>query len=49
MLLIVVGSVVALSSLLLMRSSDNLMIFAGMFMLIMGIFLIKKGREKIVK
>lgn len=47
MYMMIVGSALALSSLFLMQKSDSLTIYAGMLMLIVGLFLIKKGRDKI--
>ena len=46
MLVMIIGLALALSSVFLMRSSETLINYAGMFMLIVGIFLIKKGRDK---
>jgi hypothetical protein len=46
MIVMIIGSALALSSIFLMQSSESLIIYAGMLMLILGIFLIKIGRDK---
>jgi hypothetical protein len=43
---ILIGSDLALSGVFLMQSCESLTIYSGMFMLIVGIFLVKKGRDK---
>ena len=47
MAIMIIGSLLALASLFLMQSSNSLLIYLGMFLLILGLFMIKKGREKI--
>ena len=47
MAIMVIGSLLALDSLSLMQSSNSLLIYLGTFLLILGLFMIKKGREKI--
>jgi len=42
----VIGLVLTLSSVFLMRSSESLISYVGMLMLIGGLYLIKKGRDK---
>jgi hypothetical protein len=42
----IIGLALALTSVFLMQSSESLIIYAGMLMLIAGLFLIKKGRDK---
>ena len=46
MFVMIIGLALALSSVFLMRSSENLIIYSGMLMLVVGMFLIKKGRDK---
>ncbi len=47
MVVMIIGSLLALASLSLMQSSNSLLIYLGMFLLILGLLMIKKGREKI--
>lgn len=47
MAIMIIGSLLALASLFLMQSSNSLLIYLGMFLLMLGLFMIKKGREKI--
>lgn len=47
MAVMIIGSLLALASLFLMQSSNSLLIYLGMFLLILGLVMIKKGREKI--
>lgn len=47
MVVLIIGTLFALAGPLLMGNSDGLAGYMGMFMLIVGLFLINKGREKI--
>jgi hypothetical protein len=46
MAIMIIGSLLALASLFLMQSSNSLLIYLEMFLLILGLFMIMKGREK---
>lgn len=43
---IIIGSIAALASIPMMRASNNSMVFLGMLSLILGLYMIKRGREK---
>jgi hypothetical protein len=49
MYLIIIGLIVSVSSIALMRPSNNALSSLGMFLFIAGIYLIKIGRAKIKK
>ena len=49
MYLIIIGLIVAVSSIALMRPSNNALNSLGLFLFIAGIYLIKIGRAKIKK
>jgi uncharacterized membrane protein YfcA len=47
MAIMIIGSLLALASLFLTQSSNSLLIYLGIFLLILDLYIIKKGREKI--
>jgi uncharacterized membrane protein len=48
-MLMIIGTIVALSSIALMNAGNNTLSYLGIFMLLVGLYLIKIGREKIKK
>ncbi len=47
--LMIIGLIMTISSILMMRASNNQMVYLGMLMFIVGLLLIKKGREKFTR